>query len=66
MIPPYEVTKDGLESQFQVNYLSHFLLTQLLLPKLNIVAKEEIPRIVSVSSTAHYCGDLDFQDLQGE
>ncbi|KAJ3120901.1 hypothetical protein HK098_004136 [Nowakowskiella sp. JEL0407] len=42
-------TSDGYESTFATNYLSHFLLTQLLLKKL----KESAPsRIVNVSSIA--------------
>jgi len=44
------VTEDGNETQFQTNYLGHFLLTHLLLPAL----KESAPaRIVCLSSTAH-------------
>ncbi|XP_006823712.1 polyprenol dehydrogenase-like [Saccoglossus kowalevskii] len=33
-LPPKELTEDGFEKQFQVNYLSHFLLTLQLLPLL--------------------------------
>jgi len=44
------VTADGFESTFQVNYLGHFLLTELLLPAL----RENRPsRIINVGSTSH-------------
>jgi NAD(P)-dependent dehydrogenase (short-subunit alcohol dehydrogenase family) len=58
-----EVTPDGLEMNFQVNYLSPFLLTNLLLP---LLRKSAPARIVSVSSTLHSKAILDFDDLQGE
>lgn len=57
------VTKDGLETTFEVNYLSPFLLTLLLLEKLRSSAPS---RIVNVSSDAHTSGHIDFDDLQGE
>jgi len=57
------VTKDGLETTFQVNYLSHFLLTNLLLDVLRASAPS---RIVNVSSDASQRGKMDFDDLQGE
>lgn len=51
------VSQDGLELRFQVNYLSHFLLTHMLLPLL----KESAPaRIVNVSSLAQQ--PIDFDD----
>lgn len=56
-------TEDGFESTFGVNHLGHFLLTNLLLPRL----KESAPsRIVVLSSGAHMgaLGGLDFDDLQ--
>ena len=46
----YRVTKDGYESTFQVNYISHFLLTLLLMEK---VKKSAPSRIVNVSSLMH-------------
>ena len=61
MIPPFELTQDGFESQFGVNYLSHFHLTQLLLP---LLEKTEGSRIVSLSSNAHKNGKIHFDDLQ--
>jgi NAD(P)-dependent dehydrogenase (short-subunit alcohol dehydrogenase family) len=56
-------TNDGLETTFQVNYLSHFLLTNLLLPLLTESAPS---RIINISSDAHYGGHIEFNDLQGE
>ena len=58
-----EITPDGLERQFEVNYLSGFLLTHLLLD----VLKNSAPsRIVNVSSSAHGPSAIHFDDLQGE
>jgi NAD(P)-dependent dehydrogenase (short-subunit alcohol dehydrogenase family) len=55
MFAPYELTEDGFESHFAVNYLGHFLLTQLLLPALEEASKTFPlnPRVVNVSSCAH-------------
>lgn len=51
---------DGIELQFAVNYLSHFLLTNLLLQLL----KESSPaRIINVSSNAHFKGSINFEDI---
>ena len=61
--PLRSLTIDGFEMTFQVNYLSHFLLTNLLLPTLT---KSAPSRIVNVSSVAHYGGHFDFDDLQME
>jgi NAD(P)-dependent dehydrogenase (short-subunit alcohol dehydrogenase family) len=57
------LTKEGLETTFVVNYLSHFLLTNLLLDLLKSSAPS---RIINVSSVAHLSGHIDFDDLQGE
>jgi len=63
MVPPYELTVDGFESQFGVNHLGPFALTGLLLDKLR-----EIPdaRIVSTSSIAHKRGKIYFDDIKAE
>lgn len=56
MASPFELTGDGYEMQFQVNYLGHFLLTKLLLPLLESAAAsspEGRVRIVNVSSMGH-------------
>eukprot|EP01062_Namystynia_karyoxenos_P046897 TRINITY_DN35279_c0_g1_i1.p1 TRINITY_DN35279_c0_g1~~TRINITY_DN35279_c0_g1_i1.p1 ORF type:complete len:211 (+),score=70.00 TRINITY_DN35279_c0_g1_i1:572-1204(+) len=51
-----------MERCFQINYLSHFLLTELLLPSLE---KGAAPRVVHVSAKGHLWGVLDFaSDLQ--
>jgi len=63
MIPPLMRTEDGFESQFGVNYLGHFLLTNLLFP---IIKKSKNARIVSLSSNAHKQGEIHFDDLNSE
>ncbi len=55
------VSEDGLELRFQVNHLSHFLLTRMFLPLL----RENAPsRIVNVSSGAQQA--IDFDDVMIE
>lgn len=54
------VTEDSIEATFAVNYLSAFLLTNLLLER---IVKSAPARIVNVASTGHYNGTLDFEDL---
>jgi NAD(P)-dependent dehydrogenase (short-subunit alcohol dehydrogenase family) len=64
MMPPRrQITTDGFELQFGVNYLAHFALTAQLLPALRRAAA---PRVVSLSSGAHHSGVIQFDDLQWE
>ena len=60
-------TGDGFESMFQINHLSHFLLTLELLPVMLDTAEScKDCRIVIVSSTAHKSGVFDTQNMNGE
>jgi NAD(P)-dependent dehydrogenase (short-subunit alcohol dehydrogenase family) len=63
MALPRSTTADGFERQFGTNHLGHFALTGRLLPAL---LAAPAGRIVTVSSTAHRMGKMNFDDLQSE
>jgi NAD(P)-dependent dehydrogenase (short-subunit alcohol dehydrogenase family) len=55
-LPSPTLTEDGFETTHQVNYLSHFLLSGLLLDELK---KSEQGRIVNLSSSVYSVGRFD-------
>ncbi|XP_059621779.1 retinol dehydrogenase 11-like [Phlebotomus argentipes] len=57
---PHSISEDGCESTLQINHLSHFLLSHLLLEHLK---KAPQGRIVNVSSLAYGNGNIDKNDL---
>jgi NAD(P)-dependent dehydrogenase (short-subunit alcohol dehydrogenase family) len=59
MVPPLTRTAEGFELQFGTNHLGHFALTNLLLEHVS-------GRVVTVSSTGHRFGSIDFDDLEWE
>jgi len=62
-MPTRQVTEDGFEATFQVNYLSHFLLTHLLLDYLK---RSERGRVINLSSSVYSVGKFDVSNLQSE
>nr|XP_020140741.1 dehydrogenase/reductase SDR family member on chromosome X isoform X5 [Microcebus murinus] len=65
MMVPERKTQDGFEEHFGLNYLGHFLLTQLLLDTLRASGRPgRSARVVTVSSATHYVGELNMDDLQ--
>jgi NAD(P)-dependent dehydrogenase (short-subunit alcohol dehydrogenase family) len=68
MATPFEMTNDGHEAQWQTNYLSHWVLTQHLLP-LMLSTSKSLPagnvRIVNLTSSGHLsapAGGISFED----
>lgn len=53
----------GWESQFGVNHMGHFALTQQLMP---LLQKTEGARVVALTSTAHKLSDIRWEDVQFE
>ncbi|XP_074848494.1 E3 SUMO-protein ligase ZBED1 isoform X3 [Carettochelys insculpta] len=65
MLVPERKTEDGFEEHFGLNYLGHFLLTNLLLETLKQSGTpSRNARIITVSSATHYVGILHLNDLQ--
>ncbi|XP_012522301.2 dehydrogenase/reductase SDR family member on chromosome X [Monomorium pharaonis] len=60
----HKKTEDGYDEQWAVNYLSHFLLTSLLLPLLKTGGRpDECSRIVNVTSCAQDIATIDFDHI---
>ncbi|GJJ74807.1 hypothetical protein EMPS_07165 [Entomortierella parvispora] len=69
MYTPFELSADGIETQFAVNHMGHFVFTMALLDRI----KESQPaRIVVLSSAAHDLMapkdgiNFDFLDIEGK
>ncbi|MBN3298876.1 RDH12 dehydrogenase, partial [Amia calva] len=60
---PRGITPEGLEVSFATNHLGPFLLTNLLL---DLMKSSSPARIVNVSSTNHWRGEVDFSHFRGE
>ncbi|TDZ37872.1 Retinol dehydrogenase 12 [Colletotrichum spinosum] len=64
MACPKGKTVDGFETQFGTNHLGHFLLFHLLKPALLASSTPEFnSRLISVSSTGHRSGRIQFEDF---
>ncbi|HEY9760053.1 MAG TPA: SDR family NAD(P)-dependent oxidoreductase, partial [Oculatellaceae cyanobacterium] len=69
MATPFEISKDGHETQWQTNYLAHWVFTHHLIPLMLKTSKTLAPgsvRIVNLSSSGHYSapkGGINFDDL---
>ena len=63
MMPPESKTDEGFELQFGINFLGHFLLTNLLYNKLKSTQNS---RVVTLSSIAHRGASIDFGNLRVE
>ncbi len=60
--PEHNITQEGLEETFAVNYIAPFLLTNLLI---DLLKKSQSSRIVNVASRVH-SNQLNFSNLQFE
>lgn len=63
-VPGFETTKEGIELQFGCNYVGHFLLTNLLMPKIEAAGRGA--RIVNVSSLGYELTGVRFEDWNFE
>jgi len=60
---PFMLSRDGIEMQFAVNHLGHFLFTNLLLDKMK---EREEARIIIVSSALYKKASIDFVNYNDE
>ncbi|OJJ77392.1 hypothetical protein ASPBRDRAFT_70814 [Aspergillus brasiliensis CBS 101740] len=61
MAAPYTTTPEGVELQFGINHIGHFLFTNLILGRM--MSGESTVRVVNVSSAGHKRGPVRFEDL---
>ncbi|KAI1169471.1 hypothetical protein F4777DRAFT_221894 [Nemania sp. FL0916] len=63
-IKDYTLDKQGIEIQFSVNHVGHFLLTNLLIPALESAAAKSNTgsRIVNLTSSAYHISGVNFED----
>lgn len=59
--PPSRINEDGLDAQFAVNHLGHFVLTNGLVPLMNPGA-----RVICLTSSGHRFSDVDLDDVNFE
>ncbi|KAH7360599.1 short-chain dehydrogenase [Rhexocercosporidium sp. MPI-PUGE-AT-0058] len=60
-VPTYQTSAEDVEMQFAINHLGHFLLTNLIMPR--ILEAGDGSRIVNVSSTGFEMGGVNFEDV---
>lgn len=63
MYTPFERTAEGFELQFGTNHVGHFLLTNLLVPRL---LADPPSRVVNLSSGGHVGSDIVWDDINFE
>jgi NAD(P)-dependent dehydrogenase (short-subunit alcohol dehydrogenase family) len=61
MMPTYKTTPEGIELQFGVNHIGHFLFTNLLVPAL--LKSTSGGRVVNISSAGHRGSDVRLDDV---
>ncbi|PMD36474.1 NAD(P)-binding protein [Hyaloscypha variabilis F] len=59
-VPTLETTKDGIEMQFGLNHIGHFLFTNLIIRK--IIAAGNGARIINITSTGFEHGGVRYED----
>lgn len=69
MTPRRQLTGEGIEAQFGINHIGHFLLTNLLMPQLLASAKSNAPgvtRVINLTSLGHRLSPVRFHDYNFE
>ncbi|KAJ5731634.1 short-chain dehydrogenase [Penicillium malachiteum] len=62
MAVPYSQTQEGIELQFGVNHVGHFLFTNLIMGKLISEDGSRSSRVLNVSSVGHELSRVRFED----
>ncbi|KAL7916774.1 NAD(P)-binding protein [Trichoderma velutinum] len=71
-LPSLQLTKDGLEAHFGTNHIGHFLLANLIMPKVLAAVRSNpngeiggpgTPRIITVASYGNIFSGIRFDDL---